>query len=196
MLQYINGQRKIRNPDERIDWIDGLTICDFWSWAYSDLFENTIRPIFAEFIVGHALGVVDKPREEWTPYDLLYRGKKIEVKSSGYLQSWSQKKLTTITFDISTRKEAWDPTTGKNIHLIRRPADIYVFALHAEKDEDIANILDLGQWQFYALSVKDIDSYFGLHRKVSLRRIEEVTSAVPYDGLREKVDMTLGLTRR
>jgi hypothetical protein len=41
-----------------------LTVGDFWAWAYSDLMVNTVRSIFAEFIVGTALGVIDQPRLE------------------------------------------------------------------------------------------------------------------------------------
>ena len=67
-----------------------VSIGDFWSWAYSDLFSNTVRPMFAEYLVGHALGVLDRPRVEWIAYDFL-NGKKIELKSSGYLQSEPQK---------------------------------------------------------------------------------------------------------
>ncbi len=56
----------------------------------SDLLSNRNRSIFAEFLVGAALGVLDKPRVEWDAFDLIYQGKKIEVKSSAYLQSWQQ----------------------------------------------------------------------------------------------------------
>ena len=80
---------------------------DFWSWAYSDILSNRNRSIFAEFIVGSALGVVDSPRVEWDAVDLRYKGKKIEVKASAYLQSWPQKKLSHIVFDIA-KKRAWE----------------------------------------------------------------------------------------
>jgi hypothetical protein len=46
------------------------TVGDFWRWAYSDILSNRNRSIFAEFIVGNALGVVDKPRVEWDSVDL------------------------------------------------------------------------------------------------------------------------------
>ncbi len=43
--------------------VDDTETCvgDFWSWAYSDILSNRNRSIFAEFIVGSALGVVDSP---------------------------------------------------------------------------------------------------------------------------------------
>jgi len=53
------------SPNEKIVGLDGLTVGDFWSWAYSDILSNRNRSIYAEFLVGSALGVLDKPRMEW-----------------------------------------------------------------------------------------------------------------------------------
>lgn len=49
----------------------GVTVGDFW--AYSDILNNTDRAVFAEFVVGMALGVTDAPRVEWDAVDLRYR---------------------------------------------------------------------------------------------------------------------------
>ena len=68
----------------------GATVGDFWAWAYSDILNNVDRAVFAEFVVGMALGVTDAPRVEWDDVDLRYRGKNIEVKSAAYVQSWHQ----------------------------------------------------------------------------------------------------------
>jgi hypothetical protein len=67
--------------------LDNTTLGDFWTWAYSDVIGNRNRSIFAEFLVGTALGVVDKPRVEWDAVDLRYSDSKIEVKAAGYVQS-------------------------------------------------------------------------------------------------------------
>jgi hypothetical protein len=61
---------------------------DFWSWAYSDILSNTDRAVFAEFVVGTALGVTDVPSVGWDAVDLRYVDKTIEVKISAYIQSW------------------------------------------------------------------------------------------------------------
>jgi len=63
------------------------TVGEFWECAYSDILSNRNRAIFAEYLVGLALNVVDKPRIEWASADLCYRGIKIEVKASAYIQS-------------------------------------------------------------------------------------------------------------
>ena len=41
-----------------------LSVVDFWSWAYSDLLNNTGRGVLAEFIVFSALKFYPPPRVE------------------------------------------------------------------------------------------------------------------------------------
>ncbi len=38
-----------------------VTVVDFWCWAYSDFRGNTARPLLAEYLVGNALGAIDRP---------------------------------------------------------------------------------------------------------------------------------------
>jgi hypothetical protein len=90
-------------PNERIIGLNELTLGDFWSWAYS-VFSNLNQSVFAEFLVGAALGIIGIPRVEWRAYDFLYCGKKIEVKCAAYTQSWEQKRPSKITL-ISARKD-------------------------------------------------------------------------------------------
>ena len=92
---------------QTIAGLNGLTLGDFWSWAYSDVLNNRNRSILAEFLVASALGVIDRPRVEWDAVDLCYRGKGIEVKSAAYLQSWKQEHLSAIRYDIA-KKLGWD----------------------------------------------------------------------------------------
>src|SRR5437016_2007119 len=92
------------NPGEPIPQLNGFTVGDFWSWAYSDTLSNGNRAIFAEFLVGAALGVLDEPRIEWNGYDLLYRARKVEVKASAFLQSWKQTRPSPIRFDVASKK--------------------------------------------------------------------------------------------
>jgi hypothetical protein len=69
----------------------GRVVGDFWAWAFSDLVANTTRSAFAEFLVGHALGVLDRPRVSWDAVDLRYGEHKIEVKAAGLVQTWPSK---------------------------------------------------------------------------------------------------------
>lgn len=65
----------------------------FWNWAFSDFLSNALRGVLAEYIIAHALDCTEKLRNQWNEYDLETKSDiKIEVKSSAYLQAWSQKK--------------------------------------------------------------------------------------------------------
>lgn len=170
-----------------------LTIGDFWSWAYSNVLDNTIRSVLAEFIVGYALDVVDHPRLEWDAVDLRYSGKKIEVKCSAYIQSWEQhSKHSTIRFDIG-KKKAWDAET--NVYTLEpiRSADCYVFCLYTEMDKMSANPLDLAKWEFYVVHSDQIEQYFAMQKEVALSRIKALCSPVHYQQLKQEIDTLFGL---
>ena len=65
------------------------TVVDFWRWAFSDLRDNTARGVLAEFLVASALGRTDTRRKGWDNFDVqTATGVRVEVKASGYLQSW------------------------------------------------------------------------------------------------------------
>lgn len=64
--------RRLLKAEEPIPGLNGVTVGDFWSWAYSDLQSNTIRPLFAEYLVGRCLGALTQPRVEWDYVDFIY----------------------------------------------------------------------------------------------------------------------------
>lgn len=178
------------NPDEQIIGLEGRTVLDFWAWAYSDLLVNTTRSVFAEFLVGAALDLIDKPRVEWNAVDFDYRGKKIEVKASAYVQSWPQKQLSAISFDIAPKK-GWDAAT--NTYVASEPirsADCYVFCLFAETDRQSANILDAGKWQFYVVLRERLEQ-LRYQKTIRLKTLEALCQPVAYNKLKETVDRIL-----
>src|SRR5260221_7922400 len=158
--------RKLK-PDEPIPKLNGFTVGDFWSWAYSDILSNRNRGIFAEFLVGTALGVMDEPRIEWEGYDLLYCAKKIEVKASGFIQSWKQTRLSKVRFDIA-RKNAWNSADNTFANKVQRSADCYVFCLYAETDPAQANVFNIDAWEFYVISTPQIDAVCGDLKNLTL----------------------------
>ena len=80
------------------------SLLDFWSWAHSDMISNAERGRFAEYIVSCALQSSSQYRIEWDSVDVVAsNGIKVEVKSSAYLQAWSQEKFSSIQFDIAPR---------------------------------------------------------------------------------------------
>ena len=179
------------SSDDKIVGIDDLTIHDFWSWAYSDILNNRNRSVFAEFLVGYALGVTDTPRIEWDAVDLRYRNKKIEVKSSAYLQSWNQDQLSAIRFDIA-KKMSWDAETNKTENEPKRAANCYVFCLYSETDSAKMNILNVSSWDFYILSTEQIERELKHQKSVGIKRIKTMCNPVDFSGLKNQVNHILG----
>lgn len=162
---------KFHNGSASFTCADGSTVAhlfDFWSWAHSDLMGNTERGILAEYIVACAIGVEKEERTEWAPYDLCSKeGIHIEVKSSGYLQTWGQKKLSWPIFGIQPTY-GWDASTNEYESEKRRQADVYVFCLHTHTDPETANPLDLFQWEFYVISTNVLNQTVGDQKRISL----------------------------
>lgn len=172
-LDAIDFQRK-SGQEEIIAAGKNRKLLDFWSWAYSDLVSNTDRGSIAEYLVAIACDIEDNPRISWNAYDLLTKdGIKIEVKSSGYLQTWKQKDYSRPIFGIP-KTLAWD--YKNNVYEIdrKRQADVYVFALHAHKDKATINSLDTHQWEFYILSSRVLDEKVRNSKNISLKKILEL----------------------
>lgn len=166
------------------------TIVDFWSWAYSDNMSNTAWGVFAEFLVACALGITDEPKVEWLAYDLKYKGRKIEVKSSAYLQSWYQKEHSKFIFGIG-EKRAWDPKTNKMTPNSKRWSDCYIFSLYGEKDKSKANVMDVSAWEFIVLPTKIINSKFKDQKTVGWKSLVKLTNPVKYANLKEDIKAKL-----
>lgn len=174
-----------------------VTVGDFWSWAFSDILENDVRGVFAEFLVGSALGCISsETRQNWDRFDLLYNGKKIEVKSSGFVQSWQQERKSAITFDIAPRT-GWDAVTNVYDDTVMRHADCYVFCLFAFNDiHDKAGatqqITDTDSWHFCVIATTHINRVFDTQKTVSMGRLHSEGFAwVSFANLRNTVDKAL-----
>jgi hypothetical protein len=149
--------------------------------------SNRNRSVFAEFMVGVALGVTDQPRVEWDAVDLRYGGSKIEVKSSAYCQSWFQNKPSTIQFSI--RKAVfWNPETGAYEGEATRSAAVYVFCLHGEKDKSKANVLDVATWEFYVVPTEMLNRKLGDAKSISLASLDRLAVPCKFGGLKVAVD--------
>lgn len=179
------------NPKEKIIESNGLTVGDFWSWAYSDVMSNVNRSAFAEFMVASALDVIEEPRKEWDAYDLVYKGKKIEVKASAYIQSWPQEDLSVIRFDIG-KKLPWHADTNTWEEEPIRAADCYVFCLYPETNRDKANILDVDAWEFYVLPTEQINQELGEQKSIGLKKLQAMCESIGYDELKGRVNKALG----
>ena len=114
LFRFKSGQEPLHAGGRPI----GPKLCDYWKWSTSDLLSNTLRGVLAEYLVATALGLGDKPRQEWAESDLVMRsGAKIEIKSASYIQSWKQHGFSAVNFDIARKKSAWNPETGESTAL-------------------------------------------------------------------------------
>ena len=166
LVQRKTGQETFHCAGQELS----ITVLDFWQWAESDFASNALRGRLAEFLVARALGLDGSTRAEWDPYDLeLASGFKIEVKSSGYLQTWAQKEESVICFDIRPTL-AWSADTNDmapEIHR-RRQADLYIFALLQHRDKATLDPLDVAQWLFYLVPTRILDERLPTQKQLRL----------------------------
>ena len=168
-LGPINVKRKIGKEIFNIDRKPiGKTILDFWRWSASDLTNNAMRGILAEYLVACDLGITNGVRSEWDAYDLKTKsGLRVEVKSAAYCQSWHQKKYSSIIFGINPT-HGWDENTNEFSNEKKRQADVYVFCILKHKDKKTIDPLKLEQWEFYILPASALNEKLQDQKTISL----------------------------
>lgn len=122
-------------------------VVDFWKWAFSDLVENTTRGILGELIVGIALGLdMSKVKYNWGVCDLIQPdGTKIEVKTSAYMQTWNENKLSNIKFSgLKTRNANGLDVRSKEDY----NSEYYIFCIQNAKSHQEYDQFSLDKWQF------------------------------------------------
>lgn len=174
------------DPSAPITGTDQM-ILDFWQWGFSNILMNNLRGVFAEFLVGTALGCLQQSRVEWDTFDLVYNGMKIEVKSSAYIQAWHKDKYSNISFNIGAKRE-YDYTTNRYGEEVKRHADMYVFCLLEEKNLERIDPLQTTQWKFYVVLTKELDLHFPYQKTISLSSVARITNPCTYEELKATVD--------
>ena len=169
-----------------------LTLLDFWRYGLSNLNSNVTRGALAEFIVENALKDTDdiELRNPWGDWDVEYKGKKIEVKCSSYLQDWDQGELSRPVFTGLKAKELYynDIVGKKSEKDADYKADIYVLCVLHHKETETLDVLDLDQWSFYVLSKEEIKEVSGDSSTLSLAKLNK--SDIPisnFSKLRERI---------
>lgn len=163
----------------------GMTVRDFWSWGFSDLRLNKTRGLLAQFLVARAVGDERPTDDGWGDFDVLTpEGYRVEVKSSAYLQSWRQPRLSKILFS-GLMGRSWSDTEGYSAKLDVK-ADVFVFAVHTGQDPRSYDMLDLSAWDFRVLpafTVRQLGS-----RSMSLSTlVTHAVEPVSWAGLRDAV---------
>ena len=149
-------------------------LLSFWRWSSSDIVNNAMRGVLAEYLVACDLGLTEGTRVEWDAYDLVTRhGVKVEVKSAAYLQSWHQRKLSAIGFDVRPTA-GLDASTNTYSTAQRRQADVYVFALLHHQDKATLDPLNVEQWTFFILPAAVLDRKMASQKRISLTTLNQL----------------------
>jgi len=172
--------------------VTGIDLEGFRVWATGHLVENRNRGIFAEWLVGTALGVVDPlvPRREWDAADLRYRDRLIEIKSSGRGQSWPQERPSTIRFDIPKSSQPWDAETNTWVDLDppERVASVYVFCCHDPFPATSENVADPSTWHFWVVPTSMLNTKLGNQKTVGTRTLNKLVDTVQWVNLLSTID--------
>lgn len=177
------GPRELQG-DEPFVGIDAI-VRDFWRFAMSDLRTNNVRGYLGEFFVARAVGA-GGARAEWDPWDVTAPdGTRIEVKSSGYLQSWAQRKVSRPSFHVAPTF-GWDAAASAWTREQGFHADVYVFCLQTVLTHDGYDPLSPAQWMFYVAPRSVVQARAGA--RMGLAALTRIAGRpVRYDGLRAKI---------
>lgn len=183
--------------DEKFTGMAGTTVLDFWQFALGDLRMNNARGYLAEFLVGKALGIDNLKRVEWDSYDLLFGDITIEIKSSAYLQSWDQKKISALSFSglQGTRYHPRAPGNGMDPAGRRFNAMVYVFCAHTEIEHATYDQLNVFQWEFHVVP-RSVLAATGL-KSLGIAKVRELSGGpVAWAGLASRVTAASADQRR
>lgn len=143
--------------------------------------------MLAEYIVGKTLDCLGTGRQEWAAWDFVYKSRRIEVKSAGYVQSWNPTSKSRIVFGIRESRNAWCHDSNKYLGPGRH-AHIYIFCLNTQLDPQLSGNLDESDWKFFVFSTDELISDFGSQKTVGLDRLQRVCQPVFVADLKASVD--------
>ena len=183
-MSTITGDEPFHSNGEPLPF----TVSDFWRWGVANLAGNTLRGLVAEFLVARAVQPPDTTRVEWDAVDLRTpRGTSVEVKCSGYVQTWAQAALSRPSFDIA-QKRRWYAATNTYSATPTRAASLYVFALHHHTDGPTLDTRDVTQWSFYVVATRQLNEAFPATKRVALPRLRALAGPpVGYAQLADRV---------
>lgn len=164
----------------------GMSILDFWRWHFCERFD--LQDKIAEFIVAKALGLTQADNVgQWTLYDILYKGTRIEVKESSYVHAWqtdNEPKSKSRIFGIGKAYSEYMDNTSK----LERQNDIHVFCLNTGFTREESGPLKLENWEFYIVPTETINKECGDAKTISLSRLSGMTEAVDYTSIKDVID--------
>ena len=169
----------------------GGPVIDFWRWSLSSLLDNTVRGLFAEYLVARALGATHNGvRVEWDAVDIVTEsGLRVEVKSVSFLQSWAQTRASTPTVSIPETR-AWDAHTSRFDPESRRQADVYVVCVLDVTDVADLDPLNLDHWRFLVVPTRVLNTEVPGQKSIVLHRLAALPGVIEctYTDLRDTVE--------
>ena len=195
-MQKHTGNEVFENDGMFLDF----NLLDFWQWYASDLLNHPIRGAIAEFVVAKALGIPTDEKPGWKPYDLLYRSKRLEIKSCAVVSDSHGGKSSRIVFSIKKQLCLWDEDVEDGYctkeelweHRCRHSA-FYVFCFLKEEDGDKANPMMLDQWEFFILPTSVIDRELGDQQTIRIPTILSLGGVrCSWADLKERMDAFIG----
>ena len=169
----------------------GLSVYDFWRFQYSNLWD--MQEYIAEFLVAKVLELeVPQNCNGWTLWDILYKGVKIEIKSTAYYHSWRSdgKVSNRRSFGITKAYSQYKDSTSE----YKRQNDLYIFCLNTGNTKEESNPLHLENWQFYVVPTKAINEKCKDNKTISLGQVQKLTSSttgVSYANLKREIDFII-----
>ena len=160
--------------------------------------NNVHRGEYLECLVAELLGSGWKlpwtAGHDWAPWDLEHiSGTRVEVKQSAALQSWHDAKsvATSPRFDIAPRTGYWT-LDGSWIHRPGRPADIFLFGWHPERNRSVADHRAPDQWRFFVVPASRLPA---TQKSIGLAGLERLVGATGYESLASTVAAAVAAPR-
>ena len=166
----------------------GFSALDYWRFQFSNIWD--IQEEVAEFIVAKALGLeLPHNKNGWTPYDIKYKGKRVEIKASAYFHSWrgdgkvSKQRTFGIAKTLGQHNERKQEAERQN--------DVYVFCLNLGNTFEDSDPFEMSHWKFYVVPTSRINAECGDAKKIPLAHLEKLTNPILYHELRSAIDEVL-----
>lgn len=174
-----------------------FSVQDFWRYAYSQL--EGLGDTIAEFLVAKALEIEKAENVNyWTAYDMAYKNKRIEVKSTSYVHPWNTKISKVRTFSIEPTNNSYWGNSKDGVNggrKLSRQSEVYVFCLNSNTNIQNNNPLRVDDWVFYVIPTFEINNYCKDNpeqKKISLNVVKRLSqNGVSFDELKNAVDTAI-----
>jgi hypothetical protein len=181
------------------------TLLDFWRWAFSDLCDDDIKGIFAEWMVIKLLGLQRTRRISWADSDIILEDDtRIEVKATAVWQSWKLldeygKRRIVSPAILNPNQIRFCGLKARTAVLHPRPSEasqfkskFYIFCFHSQLDPAAWDAWNLANWEFYMMSKTELTE-LKIGRSISLRTLRNCRPPMSAARFQEYAKSQLGL---